>query len=73
VHSAAGLLRPERLLLDELPEFQRPALEALWQPLEDGIVSDARATGQALFRSASSSSGWSTLRFSASSVPMAEP
>jgi magnesium chelatase family protein len=37
------------LLLDELPEFQRPALEALRQPLEDGIVSVARAAGQALF------------------------
>jgi magnesium chelatase family protein len=37
------------LLLDELPEFQRPALEALRQPLEDGIVSIARAQGQALF------------------------
>ena len=37
------------LLLDELPEFQRPALEALRQPLEDGVVAVARATGQALF------------------------
>lgn len=37
------------LLLDELPEFQRPALEALRQPLEDGVVSVARAGGQALF------------------------
>ncbi len=37
------------LLLDELPEFQRPALEALRQPLEDGIVAVARAAGSAIF------------------------
>jgi magnesium chelatase family protein len=37
------------LLLDELPEFQRPALEALRQPLEDGTISVARADGRALF------------------------
>jgi magnesium chelatase family protein len=37
------------LLLDELPEFMRPALEALRQPLEDGVVSVARASGQAIF------------------------
>jgi magnesium chelatase family protein len=37
------------LLLDELPEFQRPALEALRQPLEDGVVAVARVQGQALF------------------------
>src|SRR5205807_2757568 len=37
------------LLLDELPEFQRPALEALRQPLEDGIVAVARAAGSAVF------------------------
>ena len=37
------------LLLDELPEFQRPALEALRQPLEDGTVSVARAQGRAVF------------------------
>jgi magnesium chelatase family protein len=37
------------LFLDELPEFQRPALEALRQPLEDGFVSVARAEGRALF------------------------
>jgi magnesium chelatase family protein len=37
------------LLLDELAEFARPALEALRQPLEDGVVSVARAAGHALF------------------------
>jgi magnesium chelatase family protein len=37
------------LLLDELPEFQRPALEALRQPLEDGVVSVARAHARAIF------------------------
>jgi magnesium chelatase family protein len=37
------------LFLDELPEFQRPALEALRQPLEDGVVSIARVEGRALF------------------------
>ena len=37
------------LLLDELPEFQRPTLEALRQPLEDGAISVARAGGHATF------------------------
>jgi magnesium chelatase family protein len=37
------------LLLDELPEFSRPVLEALRQPLEDGVVAVARVGGHALF------------------------
>jgi magnesium chelatase family protein len=39
------------LLLDELPEFQRPALEALRQPLEDGAISVARVGGRCVFPS----------------------
>jgi magnesium chelatase family protein len=45
----ASLAHRGVLLLDELPEFQRPALEALRQPLEDGVVAVARATGRAIF------------------------
>jgi magnesium chelatase family protein len=37
------------LLLDELAEFARPALEALRQPLEDGTIAISRVGGQAIF------------------------
>jgi len=40
------------LLLDELVEFARAALEGLRQPLEDGVVCIARAQGSAIFPSA---------------------
>lgn len=37
------------LFLDELPEFQRDALEVLRQPLEDGVVTIARANATTRF------------------------
>ncbi len=37
------------LFLDELAEFRRSALEALRQPLEDGVVSISRAHAKAIF------------------------
>jgi magnesium chelatase family protein len=45
----ASLAHRGVLFLDELPEFQRPALEALRQPLEDGVVTVARVGGRAVF------------------------
>ena len=39
------------LFLDELPEFSRSALEALRQPLEDGVVSVSRVKRQAQYQS----------------------
>lgn len=37
------------LFLDELPEFRRPALEALRQPMEDGFVHVSRAGAKTVF------------------------
>ena len=39
------------LFLDELPEFSRAALEALRQPLEDGVVTVSRVRRQAQYQS----------------------
>ena len=39
------------LFLDELPEFSRSALEALRQPLEDGMVTVSRVKRQAQYQS----------------------
>ncbi len=37
------------LFLDELPEFRRPTIEVLRQPLEDGCVTISRAAGSLTF------------------------
>ena len=37
------------LMLDELPEFSAAAIDALREPLEDGVVTVARAAGTVRF------------------------
>jgi len=37
------------LFLDEVPEFSRTVLEVLWQPLEDGAITVAKAAGVVTF------------------------
>ena len=37
--------------MDELPQFTRPAMESLRQPLEDGVITISRAGGRATYPS----------------------
>lgn len=51
IPGAVSLSHNGVLFLDELPEFSRQALEALRQPLEDGVVSVTRVHNQAQYQS----------------------
>jgi hypothetical protein len=45
----SGSPRRSRPSLDELPEFNRDALEVLRQPLEDGVVSVSRVSAPYIY------------------------